>query len=83
MFVKAIFDEMTERTNWPSTQQNPNINENVFGTQVDQQLQAGTVCALCVPCCRFGLVSCIFYQNCRNASTVQQQAIYCLKAGVT
>ena len=39
MFVKAIFDEPTERTNWPSSQQNLNVNEDVFGTQVEQQLQ--------------------------------------------
>ena len=44
MFVKAIFDEPTERTNWPSSQQNPNVNEDVFGTQVEQQLQDDTVC---------------------------------------
>ena len=52
MFVKAIFDELTERTNWPSSQQNLNVNEDVFGTQVEQQLQDGTVCALCVSCCK-------------------------------
>ena len=50
MFAKAIFDEPTERTNWPSSQQNLNVNEDVFGTQVEQQLQDGTVCALCVSC---------------------------------
>ena len=50
MFVKAIFDEPTERTNWPSSQQNLNVNEDVFGTQVEQQLQDGTVYALCVSC---------------------------------
>ena len=47
MFVKAIFDEPTERTNWPSSQQNLNVNEDVFGTQVEQQLQDGTVCVSC------------------------------------
>ena len=51
MFVKAIFDEPTERTNWQSSQQNLNVNEDVFGTQVEQQLQDGTICALCVSCC--------------------------------
>ena len=39
---------------------NLNVNEGVFGTQVEQQLQDGTICALCVSCCRFGLVSSIF-----------------------
>ena len=72
MFIKAIFDEPTERTNWPSLQRNLNVNEDVFGTQVEQQLQDGTVCALCVSCCKFGLVNCIFFQNCRTASAVQQ-----------
>ena len=39
MFVKAIFDEPTERTNWPSSQQNLNVlNEGVFGTKFGQQL---------------------------------------------
>ena len=52
MFVKAIFDEPTERANWPSSQQNLNVNEDVFGTQIEQQLQDGTVCALCVSCCK-------------------------------
>ena len=42
----------------------------MFGTQVERQLQDGTVCALCVSCCKFGLVSCIF-PNCRTASAVQ------------
>ena len=46
MFVKAIFDELTERTNWPSSQRNLNVNKDVLGTQVEQQLQDGTVCAL-------------------------------------
>ena len=49
MFVKAIFDEPTEINNWPSSQQNLNVNEDVFGTQVEQQLQDGTVC---VSCCK-------------------------------
>ena len=49
MFVKAIFDEPKERTNWPSSQRK-------FGTQLGQQLQDGTVCALHVSCCKFGLV---------------------------
>ena len=48
MLVKAIFDEPTGRTNWPSSQRNLNVNEDVFRTQVEQQLQDGTVCALCV-----------------------------------
>ena len=52
MFAKAISDEPTERTNWLSSQQNLNVNEDVFGTQVEQQLQDGTVCALCVSCCK-------------------------------
>ena len=47
MFVKAIFDEPTERSNWPSSQRNLNVNEDVFGTQVEQQLQDSTVCSLC------------------------------------
>ena len=80
MFVKAIFDEPTERTNWPSSQQNLNVNEGVFGTQLGQQCQDGTVCALRVSCYKFGLV---FFQNCRTASAVQQEANHCLKAGVT
>ena len=64
MFVKAIFDEPTER--------NLKVNnEDVFGTQVEQQLQDGTICALCVPCCKFGLVSCIFPEL-QTASAVQQ-----------
>ena len=47
--LKTIFDELTERTNWPSSQQNLNVNnEDVFGTQAEQQLQDSTVCALCV-----------------------------------
>ena len=55
MFVTAIFDEPTEKTNWPSSQQNLNVNnEDVFETQVEKQLQDGTVCALCVSCCKFG-----------------------------
>ena len=69
MFVKAVFDEPTERTNWPSSQRNLNVNEGVFGTQLGQQLQDRTVCALRVSCCKFGLV---FFQNCRTASAVQQ-----------
>ena len=67
--LKAIFDEPKERTNWPSSQRNLNVNnEDVFGTQVEQQLQDGTACALCVSCSKFGLVeSCIFpeLQNCQ------------------
>ena len=66
--LKAIFDEPKERTNWPSPQRNLNVNnEDVFGTQVERQLQDGTVCALCVSCRKFGLVSCIFpeLQNCQ------------------
>ena len=73
MFVKAIFDEPTERTNWPSSQRNLNVNnEDVFGTQVEKQLQDGTVCAPCVSCCKFGLVSCIFseLQNCQCSKAV-------------
>ena len=80
MFVKAISDEPTERTNWPSSQRNLNINEDEFETQVEQQLQDGTVCALRVSCCKFGL---LYFQNCRTASAVQQQADHCLEAGVT
>ena len=71
--LKAIFDEPTERTNWPSSQRKLNVNnEDVFGTQVEQQLQDGTVCALCVSCCKFGLVSCIFpeLQNCQCSTAV-------------
>ena len=61
MFVKAIFDEPTERTNWPSSQRNLNVsNEDVSRTQVEQQLQDGTICAVCVSRCKFGLVSSIF-----------------------
>ena len=47
-------------------------NEDVFGTQVERQLQDGTVCALCVSCCKFGLVSCIFpeLQNCQCSTAV-------------
>ena len=65
MFVKAILDEPTERTNWPSSQRDLNVNEDEFGTQVEQQLQDGTVCALCVSCCKFW--PCIFpeLQNCQ------------------
>ena len=74
MFEKAIFDEPTERTNWPSSLRNVNvnINEDVFGTQVEHQLKDGTVCALCVSCCKFGLVGCIFpeLQNCQCSTTV-------------
>ena len=73
MFVKAIFDEPTERTNWPSSQRNLNVNhEDVFGTQDEQQLQDGTVCALCVSRCKFDLVSCIFpeLQNCQCSTAV-------------
>ena len=45
--LKAIFDELKERTNWPSSQGYLNVNnEDVFGTQVERQLQDGTVCAL-------------------------------------
>ena len=62
MFGKAIFP--TERTDWPSPPRN--VNENELGTQVKQQLQDGTVCAIRV---EFGLA---FFQNCRTASTVQQ-----------
>ena len=59
--LKATFDEPKERTNWRSSQRNLNVNnEDVFGTQVERQLQDGTVCALCVSCSKFGLVSCIF-----------------------
>ena len=37
-FVKAIFDEPTEITNWPSSQRNLNVlNEGVFGTQLGKQ----------------------------------------------
>ena len=72
--LKAIFDEPKERTNsWRSSQRNLNVNnEDVFGTQVQQQLQDGTVCALCVSCCKFGLVSCIFpeLQNCHRSTAV-------------
>ena len=66
MFVKAIFDEPTERTDWPSSQLNVNVNEDEIGTQVKQQLQDGTVGAVHVSCCEFGLV---FFQNCRTSST--------------
>ena len=63
MFGKAIFDEPTERTDWPSSQRN--VNEDELGTQVKQQLQVGTVCAIRVSYCEFGL---IFFQNCRTSS---------------
>ena len=54
--LKAIFDEPKERTNWSSSQRNLNVNnEDVFGTQVQRQLQDGTVYALCVSCSKFGL----------------------------
>ena len=71
MFVKAIFDEPTERTrsNWPSSQRNVNVNEDEFGTQLEQQLQDGTPCAFPVSCCKFGFVC---FQNCRTANAVQQ-----------
>ena len=69
MFVKAISDEPTERTNWPSSQRNLNVNKDEFGTQVEQQLQDRIVCALRVSRCKFGLV---YFQNCRTASAVQQ-----------
>ena len=62
MFGKAIFP--TERTGWPLSPRN--VSENELGTQVKQQLQDGTVCAILV---KFGFV---FVQNCRTASTVQQ-----------
>ena len=65
MFVKAISDEPTERTNWPSSQRNLNVNKDEFGTQVEQKLQDGTVCALRVSCCKFGLVC---FQNCRSTA---------------
>ena len=80
MFVKAIFDEPTERTNWPSSQRNLNINEDEFGTQIEQQLQNATVCALHVLCCKFW--SCIFpeLQKCQCSTAV---ANHCLEAGVT
>ena len=71
--LKAIFDEPKERTNWPLSQRNLNVNnEDVFGTQVERQLQDGTVCALCVSCCKFGLVSCIFpeLQNCQCSTAM-------------
>ena len=44
----------------------------MFGTQVEQQLQDGTVSALCVSCCKSGLVSCIFLelQNCQCSTAV-------------
>ena len=64
MFGKAIFDERTERIDWPSSQ--GNVNEDELGTQMKQQLQVGTVCAVPVSCGEFGL---IFFQNCRTAST--------------
>ena len=67
--LKAIFDEPNERTNWPLSQRNLNVNNE--GTQVERQLQDGTVCALCVSCCKFGLVV-VSFQNCRTASAVQQ-----------
>ena len=67
MFGKAIFP--TDRTDWPSSSRNVNVNEDELGTQVKQQLQDGTVCAICVLCYEFGLV---FFQNCRTTSTVQQ-----------
>ena len=58
MFVKAIFDEPTKRTgsNWRSSQRNVNVSEDEFGTQLEQQLQDGTVCGLRASCCKFGLV---------------------------
>ena len=70
--VCEMFDELTERTDLPSSQRNLNVNEDVFRTQVEQQLQDGTVCALCVSCCKFGLVSCIFLelQNCQCSTAV-------------
>ena len=35
---KEIFDELKEKTNWPSSQRNLNVNnEDVFGTQVEQR----------------------------------------------
>ena len=71
--LMAIFDEPKGRTNWPSSQRNLNVNnEDLFGTQVERQLQDGTVCALCVSLCRFGLVSCIFpeLQNCQCSTAV-------------
>ena len=72
---KAIFNELSERTNWPSSQRNLNVNEDVFGTQIEQQFQDDTVCALRVSCCKFGLVSCIFpeFLNCQCSTASGQQ----------
>ena len=83
MFGNAIFDERTERTDWPSSQRN--VNEDQLGTQVKQQLQIGTVCAVRVSCCEFGL---IIFQNCRTASTAVGLFVpctrhSCLEAGIT
>ena len=80
MFVKAISDEPSERTNWPWSQRNLNVNEDEFGTQAEQQLQDDTVFALCVSCCK--LWPCIFpeLQNCQCSTAV---ANHCLDGGVT
>ena len=67
MLGKAIFPR--ERTDWRSSPRNVDVNEDELGTQVKQQLQDSTACALRVSCCEFGLV---FFQNCRTDSEGQQ-----------
>ena len=64
MFGKAIFDGRTEILYWTSSQRN--VNEGELGTQVKQQLQVDTVCAVRVSCCKFGST---FFQNCTTART--------------
>ena len=80
MFVKAIFDEQTERIDWPLSQRNLNVNEDEFGTQVEQQLQDGTVFALRVSCCKFWPRIFSELQTCQCSTAA---ANHCLEDGVT
>ena len=67
MFVKAIFDEPTERTNWPSSQQNLNVNEDVFGTKLSNNYKMVQFVLFV-----FHVVSCISpqLQNCQCSTAV-------------
>ena len=86
MFGKAIFDGRTEIPYWTSSQRN--VNEGELGTQVKQQLQVGTVCAVRVSCCKFGSTFSRIAQPperqwaylCLNSSCTRHS---CLEAGVT
>ena len=73
MFGKAIFP--TEITDWPSSPRN--VNENELGTQVKQQLQDGTVCAIRV---EFGLV---FPRITELPVHYSSRPDHCSEAGVT